>query len=262
MSLNCDTNILNVNNNNKIAEKPNSITMKKEDNLRAKRTDTLKINIKNKELKTYNKTPQNEYMENNIEIKDKEVEDNKNKNELFLKRNNIIYLDSFKNILQHLHNASNEDLRQKSTLEYYLVPKLWLREIFDLIKKEYVESVNIQPINNNMFLVDKQTINKAIFLNEEEKNSIIIIKPKYAFCTKIRPYPLNKQLWEFLLSTFGGGPEIKLLKEKKINEKGEETLERDYFRYVKINCIILPRKSHCGEKEIKQNIQKFFFLYQ
>ena len=265
MSLNSSTNFSNVKNSSKKEEKANYSTVAKGDNVRTKRTSLLTLNIKNKESKVYSKS-ENEYIEDIIEKKNKEKENSKNnnKNELISKKNNILNLEDLKNKIQSLNRASIEELKKNNQQEFYIIHKYWLKQILDSNNYDYDKNSNIfdyiGSINNYDFLIDKQIINNALFLNEEDKKNIVILKPKYSLCYILKPFPINKQLWEFLRSTFGGGPELKLIKEKKINENGQEYYERDYSQYVKIHCIILPRKSHCVEKEIKNNIQTFYFF--
>ena len=80
---------------------------------------------------------------------------------------------------------------------------------------------------------------------------------------------VNHQLWEFFHKIFGGGPEIKIFSEKIEEEPGKIIYKRDMFKYVKINCIVLPPKKNIiiseNEYEYKnetlKDIQRFYTFF-
>ena len=268
MSFYPNTNKLNENNNIK-KEENTYYTTYKEENLRTKRNSTEIINIEDKE--TINK---NKFVKGPLEEMDQEEKNNYteqenkinfiNNNKIPKNFNNINY-DSFRKKFKELFDISNSQLKNNNIqMEYYLVPRDWFIKLANSINDHsYDNNKNfyniVGKINNSDILMDKQIFDNALFLNDDEKKNITILKPKYCFIKKVRPYPINRQMWEFLHSIYGGGPEIRLFKEIKKNESGEIFYERDHLKYIRINCIILPKKSHCGENEIKQNIQKFYF---
>ena len=104
-----------------------------------------------------------------------------------------------------------------------------------------------------------------LFLKDEDKK-INIIKPKYAFCNKIYPYNTNKGFWDFLQQVFCLGPEIKMESEKIEQEPGKFIYKRDFLKYIKINCILLPAKKNIyniNEYKIKviKELQTFSFFF-
>ena len=258
---------LNEKNNNKKEDNINNTT-EKEESIRIKRISTQIINIEKKETMIKNKSENLPLEEINQEEQNTRKEkDNKNSNINYYEKktnlNNFNY-DSFKRKFSELINQSSNQFKNNIQQEYYLVPRDWIFNLVNLVKLKTSDNQNfyykIGKIDNSDILIDKQILDNALFLNDDEKRNHTIIKPKYHFISKIKPYSVSKELWEFLHSNFGGGPEIKLLKVAKKTDSGEIIYERDFLKYVKINCIILPKKYHCGEKEIKKNIQTFYFF--
>ena len=106
-------------------------------------------------------------------------------------------------------------------------------------------------------------MDKALFLNDE-KNLINIIKPKYAFLSKIKPKIVNKNVWDICYKIFGGGPEIKIFPEKIEKEK-KIVYKIDLLKYIRINCIILPfKKKNFEENEYENELVndiKIFYTF-
>ena len=61
--------------------------------------------------------------------------------------------------------------------------------------------------DNDNFLLEKEIKKRALSLNPEEKEKMIILKPKNAFCSSYKPCPINKLFWEKINETFGLEPE-------------------------------------------------------
>ena len=171
----------------------------------------------------------------------------------------------FTNIFNKMKEILKDEF-QNNCEEFYLISNNWFKRLNDIIKKDTIKNKNIKEligkINNNDILIEKDIFNNAYFL-DDEKNKMKILKPKYGFCNKIKPYCLNKKLWKFLYQYFGGGPEIKIYSEKILGESGKIYYKRDIFKYVRINCIILPIKRKfvdLNKNELIKQIQYFYFF--
>ena len=90
-------------------------------------------------------------------------------------------------------------------------------------------------------------MDKMLFLKNEDKK-INIIKLKYAFCNKIYPYNKNKGVWDFIQEVFCLGPAIKIESKKIEQQQGKFIYKRDFLKYIKINCILLPPKKNIYNK--------------
>ena len=168
----------------------------------------------------------------NMETNDEKQEENKiNEYETNLRKK-----------LNELKDLSNNELRQNCK-EYYLISREWMVKLNDYIKG--INDIKIEQLkgkkDNDKFLLEKEIINKALSLDEEKEN-MIILKPKYAFTSTYKPCPVNKTFWEFITKNFGLEPPVKEFSERIEEENGNITYKRDYCKYVKINCIILPKK--------------------
>ena len=174
-----------------------------------------------------------------------------------------IFIEKFKELNKQLIT----EFSNFKCKEFYLIPRHWFKRL-----REFIDNKSIQilkelkgTMNNSDYLIDKEMIDHALFLNEEEKN-INIIKPKYAFFNKIKPLAVNKDLWDFLHKYLGGGPEIKIIAEKQENEAGKITYKREIIKYIRINCIILPEKRDINDINeyiniIANEIQLFYFYF-
>ena len=165
--------------------------------------------------------------------KNKKLEEENNKRE-------------FENVLKYklseLKEKSNMALRQNCK-EYYLISREWMIKLNDYIKG--MNDIKFEDLkdkkNNDEFLIENEIIERALMSNQE-KNKMIILKPKYSFATTLRPCPVNESYWKFIEKMFGLQPEVKEYADEIEEEDGSITYKRDYCKYFKINCIILPKK--------------------
>ena len=208
------------------------------------KTELISINIHNEKI--------NNHIESKDNIKEviKEINSQEIKNEISMEENKELndenniddYELNLKNKLKELKDNSNNELRGQCE-EYYLVDRNWMIKLNEYIKGD--SSIQLDQLmnnkNNDEFLLEKEKINRALSLNYD-KNNMIILKPKYAFCSSFKPCPVNKTFWEFLKNNFGLEPEIKEYSERLELDDGKIMYKRDYCKYVKINCIILPKK--------------------
>ena len=256
---------------------PNQLDIDK--NFRSKRTEQDKLinenNLKNN-ISILN-TPQQSALKGKKIKSKKEEEEEKNCNilsntkqktnryELFIELNeNNKYL--FKRKFEEINNILINEYQNNECKEFYLVPREWFSKL-----REFVKTLNLQTfrelkgkINNNKILIDRQIFEKALLLTEE-KNNINIIWPKYAFYYRIKPIVITKQMWDFFQNVFGGGPEIKMYSENVEIEPGKFGYKRDFFKYFRINCIILPPKNMNNQiNDFKNDIIKdikIFYTY-
>ena len=203
------------------------------------KTLTLPINIENNLL---NKPGQNGEItthEKKSELKIDLIKQANDIKEEIKKNEQIIFL---REKLNELKDISNNELRQ-TCKEYYLIAREWMIKLNDFIKGE--NNVKLEDLkdkkDNDKFLIEKEKLNRALTLNQD-KDKMIILKPKYAFAITLRPCPVNKPFWEFINKNLGLEPEVKDYAEPIEQEDGSITYKRVYCKYVKINCIILPKK--------------------
>ena len=166
-------------------------------------------------------------------IKEKVIEEVKrNEYEMFLRDK-----------LGELKEISNNELRQ-TCKEYYLISRQWMIKLNDFIKRE--NNIKFEDLkdkkDNDEFLIEKEKLSRALTLNGQDKDKMVILKPKYAFAFTLRPCPVNKSFWEFINKNLGLEPEVKDYAEPIEHEDGSITYKRVYCKYVKINVIILPQK--------------------
>ena len=218
-------------------------------------------------------------LDNNINMKeDKEINKDNNKSE--------DYEVNLKKRLNYLKELSNCELK-KHCEEYYLIYREWMIKLNNYLKGE--NNVKLEDLkgkkDNDNFLLEKEIKKRALSLNPEEKEKMIILKPKNAFCSLYKPCPINKLFWEKINETFGLEPEVKEHALKIENEDGSFYYQRDYCKYVKINCIILPKKRNYKNdsnsylcdynnyncswptpnnyiQELMKDIQNFYFFIQ
>ena len=201
-----------------------SLSEKIEDNFSKKQGEIKKI--KTQEIKS-------DVKDDLIKQEKKEIEEQikKNKYEMYLREQ-----------LGELKDLSNNELRE-SCKEYYLISREWMKKLNDFIKG--INNINYDDLkdkkDNDDFLIEKEKLNRALSLNQD-KEKMIILKPKYAFAFSLKPCPVNKPFWDFITKNFGLAPEIKEYAEPKEVDDGSIIYKRDYCKYVKINCIILPKK--------------------
>ena len=120
--------------------------------------------------------------------KNKKLEEENNKRE-------------FENVLKYklseLKEKSNMALRQNCK-EYYLISREWMIKLNDYIKG--MNDIKFEDLkdkkNNDEFLIENEIIERALMSNQE-KNKMIILKPKYSFATTLRPCPVNESYWKF-----------------------------------------------------------------
>ena len=147
-----------------------------------------------------------------------------------------------RNKLSELKDLSNNELRQ-SCKEYYLISREWMVKLNNFIKG--IDDIKFEDLkdkkDNDDFLIEKEKLNRALTLNQD-KDKMVILKPKYAFAITLKPCPINKPFWEFITKNFGLEPEVKEYAEPYEEDDGSIIYKRDYCKYVKINCIILPKK--------------------
>ena len=165
-------------------------------------------------------------------IKEKVIEEVKrNEYEMFLRDK-----------LGELKEISNNELRQ-TCKEYYLIERNWMIKLNDFIKRE--NNIKFEDLkdkkDNDEFLIEKEKLSRALTL-DQDKDKMVILKPKYAFAFTLRPCPVNKSFWEFINKNLGLEPEVKDYAEPIEHEDGSITYKRVYCKYVKINVIILPQK--------------------
>ena len=254
MSSNCDSNS-DTKNTNKIKDKMESTDPKAlndGDILRTKRiyspsstSETIlsEENTKKKEKEVSGK------MEPNLNKVDRKKEEeakadiNNKSNSQPSQDGNNNFLVSFKKNFNDLRDLLTREFKQENTREFYLISRAWFRKLNDFVKNNSNNNQNIKELLGkikNDEILDKQVLTKALFLNDEDKKEIKILKPRYYFCNYIKPINLTKKMWEFLYKIFGGGPEIKVLSEPRMGDSGNIIYKREIFKYIKINCIILP----------------------
>lgn len=222
----------------------------------------------------------------NVRKKEEETKaDNNNKNSSQTSQNESDnFFVSFKKNFIELREQLFRENKLENTREFYLVSKAWFRKLNEFLKTN-TNTNNNQSIKEllgkikNDEILDKQVVTKALFLNDEDKKEIKILRPRYYFCNHIKPIFLNKKLWEYLYKVFGGGPEIKILSEPRMGESGNIIYKRNMFKYIKINCIILPMKKNNSnikpismhdlsrsnssyKKKLMNDIQTFYFFAQ
>ena len=190
-------------------------------------------------------------------IKDINIENNIDKNE---EKSTILYDDEFREKLKTFYNISND--RLKENYEFYLISNEFFSKLKDYMEgKNDDELIKIKSkIKNDECLLDKEIINKALSLHPDDNNNMIILKPIYIFCRKLRPSIIDRDFWIFLKNYFNIEPEIKL-KPEKIDIKGKTIYNKGLCRYIKISCIILPKKAkNISEEDLISNIQQFYFF--
>ena len=227
--------------------------------------------LSNKEIKTKDIIDK---LANNLDIeKNKKIEEENKKRE---------FEKVLKNKLYELKELSNSELRQNCK-EYYLISREWMIKLNEYLKGE--NDIKFEDLknkkNNDEFLIEKEILKRALVLNQE-KEKMVILKPKYSFVNTLKPCPVNESFWKFISKTFGLEPEVKEYIEEIEEEDGTIIYKRDYCKYIKINCIILPEKkdynnissySCCYDnvnlswptpskylEELIHNIQTFYFF--
>ena len=190
------------------------------------------------------------------------------------------FLASFKKSFIELREQLFREFKQENSREFFLINRTWFRKLNDFVKNSSNNNQNIKEVLGkikNDEILDKQVLTKALFLNDEDKKDMKILKPRYYFCNYHKPIFLNRKLWEFLYKIFGGGPEVKILSEPRMGDSGNIIYKREIFKYIKINCIILPSKknnsnikpismhdisrSNCSyKKKLMNDIQTFYFF--
>ena len=212
-------------------------------------TKNVKDNNSQNELDILDKNKEIKFLENKVDkkeimVQEKESEDiimmeDKNNNE----ENKINEFEiHLKNKLNELKDLSNNELRQ-CCQEYYLISRDWMIKLNDYIKG--INDIKLEQLkgkkDNDEFLLEKEKINRALSINQD-KDKMIILKPQYAFAVTQKPCPVNKTFWDFITKYFRLEPEVKEYAEPIKEEDGTISYKRDYCKYVKINCIILPKK--------------------
>ena len=208
--------------------------------------------------KSENNNSNNENVENELNLKEiksnitmAENTNNKNNEE---NMNDINYEKNLRNKLNELKEASNEELR-KNCKEYYLISREWMKKLNNYIKDEKAITLSELKKNkdNSDFLLEKEIINRALSY-DQDKDKMIILKPIYAFNALYKPCPINKPFWEMIHNTFGLEPEIKEYAELTTTQENEQVYRRDYCKYFKVNCVILPMKRYYKDE---LNIDKY-----
>ena len=198
--------------------------------------------------KSENNNSNNENVDNELNLKEiksnitmAENTNNKNNEE---NMNDINYEKNLRNKLNELKEASNEELR-KNCKEYYLISREWMKKLNNYIKDEKAITLSELKKNkdNSDFLLEKEIINRALSY-DQDKDKMIILKPIYAFNALYKPCPINKPFWEMIHNTFGLEPEIKEYAELTTTQENEQVYRRDYCKYFKVNCVILPMKRY------------------
>ena len=172
-----------------------------------------------------------------------------------------------KKIYEQLKKESVEELKKPECNEYYFISRKFFVKLRKFLNSYSNKDIyeELGKIKNDEFLIDKKLLDNALYL-KDEKESINILKPKYSFCEQYKPLPIFKPFWDFLFENFKGGPEVK----ESYDYFNGIKQKRDYAKYVKINCIILPKKKVnvdlCGDsrilkskKDIISAIQSFYF---
>ena len=148
---------------------------------------------------------------------------------------------NLKKKLNELKNISNAEMK-RNPKEYYLISREWMKKFNNYIKDE--ENVTFADLQNKKdnddFLIEKEKIARALSYNQD-KNKMLIVKPLNAFCFLYKPCPINKPYWDMIHTTFGLEPEIKDFPEIIKTDEGD-VVKRDYCKYIKVNCVILPMK--------------------
>ena len=233
------------NHNQKIIQKLSEIEDENNDiNSKSLKIKIIPIHIKNNEEKKDANIIEinNEInMEKNEKVKNFEIKETEEK---------------IKDKIKILKNFSNDKLHE-GIKEFYLISRDIMVKINNYLSADSdIKFSDLKnPKNNDVFLLDKEIIDKAISLNPEDKNKMIILKPKYAFCNKFKPVPVNKDYWDCLNKYFEIKPEIKEYSEI-VDDKGVISYKRDYCKYIRINCIILPKK-----RKYNNNITSYKNLY-
>ena len=293
MSSNCNSNS-DKKNINKVKDKMESTDPKAlndGDILRTKRiytpsstSETYLSENKAKKIETEKDTSGR--MEPNLNKDEKKKEEetkadinNKNSSQPSQDSNNS-FLVSFRKTFNELKELLTREFKQENSREFYLISKNWFRKLNDFLKNNTNNNQNIKELLGkikNDEILDKQVMAKALFLNDEDKKEIKILKPKYYLCNYIKPLFLTKKMWDFLYKIFGGGPEIKILSEPRMGDSGNIIYKRDMFKYIRVNCIVLPMKknnsnikpisthdvsrSNCSyKKKLMNDIQTFYFF--
>ena len=136
--------------------------------------------------------------------------------------------------------------------DIYFIPKEWMakwkevtgygnRQNIDF--KHYERTEKIPPIDNSVLFADKES-----YLREkDETQSVIELK------TLKEVKGINKDIWDFLVGKYGGGPEVKFTINPEIM-KSEYDVD---ICYLKINFVILPKKEDIVKEEVLNQLKEY-----
>ena len=136
--------------------------------------------------------------------------------------------------------------------DIYFIPKEWMakwkevtgygnRQNIDF--KHYERTEKIPPIDNSVLFADKES-----YLREkDETQSVIELK------TLKEVKGINKDIWDFLVGKYGGGPEVKFTINPEI-VKSEYDVD---ICYLKINFVILPKKEDIVKEEVLNQLKEY-----
>ena len=134
--------------------------------------------------------------------------------------------------------------------DVYLIPKEWMtkwKEVTGYADRQnidfqhYERKGTVPQIDNSVLFVDKESYLKE----KEETQSVIDLKT----LTDVKA--INKDIWDFFVGKYGGGPEVKFT----VNP-GESECYIDIC-YLKINFVILPKKEDIVKEEVLNQLKEY-----
>ena len=134
--------------------------------------------------------------------------------------------------------------------DVYLIPKEWMtkwKEVTGYADRQnidfqhYERKGTVPQIDNSVLFVDKESYLKE----KEETQSVIDLKT----LTDVKA--INKDIWDFFVGKYGGGPEVKFT----VNP-GQSECDIDIC-YLKINFVILPKKEDIVKEEVLNQLKEY-----
>lgn len=147
--------------------------------------------------------------------------------------------------LNQYFKSHKEDLEN-----FYIIHSDWIHEwkkvtgYKEICKMEvnFTRQGKINPIDNSSFIIPKKD-----YLQEKNETDMIIDSNSF-----VNVKPLSKDMWDFFVSRYGGGPEISIkLKKKFYNE-----FEIDIY-FIKVNFVILPSKEKFKNSNVLDELKQY-----
>ena len=142
---------------------------------------------------------------------------------------------------------NGDSVYKKENLAYYIINRTWFNQF-----KSYCLNHKLTYSNLNQDYPG-QINNQHLILNDDKCLTLlsdhrIIINSKYSDnCTCI-----SEEMWHFLVKISGGGPEIKFISNKMINEQNRNDGYEVIRRSVHVNLLFIPKKEIISNKSNKE----------